>query len=86
MSWPPQKGELWMAAETWEGYDDVVRIKGGTMVMILGGSTEVGPWNTTWWGGEVLGPDGKRWIKATPDDLIPGDDPRLTAPEFTRSV
>ena len=75
-----------MAAETWEAYDDVVRIKGGTMVMILGGSTEVGPWNTTWWGGEVLGPDGKRWIKATPDDLIPGDDPRLTAPEFTRSV
>lgn len=75
-----------MAAETWEAYDDVVRIKGGTMVMILGGSAEVGPWNTTWWGGEVLGPDGKRWIKATPDDLIPGDDPRLTAPEFTGSV
>jgi len=86
MSWPPQKGELWMAAETWEGDHDVVGIPGGAMVVILGGTAEFGPWGTTWWGGEVLGPGGKRWIKATPDDLIRGDDPRLTAQEFTRSV
>jgi hypothetical protein len=41
---------------------------------------------TIWWRGEVLGPHGVAFIKAIEGDLIPGDDPRLQAQEFSRAA
>ena len=83
-SWPPQRGELWVAADRWPGNGHLVEIPGGTMLVILRGGRDGGAGLTefaggSWWDGEVLAPGGKRWIKATEDDLIPGDDPRLCA-------
>jgi hypothetical protein len=79
--WPPRKGELWFTADRWEATDLEPEVPAGHLVLILGGAESKEGW-TSWWGGEVLGPLGKRFVKATRDDLIPGDDPRLVAPEF----
>jgi len=79
IEWPPQRGELWMAAERWPIEPPV---PGGVWVTILRGSTRFeATTRTLWWQGEVLGPHGVSHIKAAEGDLIPGDDPRLCAIE-----
>jgi len=80
--WPPKRGDLWLTAESWPAGGDGPAIPGGAWVLVLGGA----PGRDGWWGGEVLGPNGRRQIKALQEDLIPGDDPRLVAPEFTRAA
>ena len=87
MTWPPRLGELWMAADRWPATALEAEIPGGAWVTILRGEARFDPViHTTWWTGEVLGPCGVAYIKAVEGDLIPGDDPRLRAPEFTRAA
>ena len=82
--WPPRAGELWMAAERWPITPPV---PGGSWVTILRGEARFDPVaRSLWWQGEVLGPHGISFIKAAEGDLIPADDPRLEAPQFTRSI
>ena len=85
--WPPKRGELWLAAERYPATGLNPEIPGGSWVTILSGEALFyPPGGTHWWRGEVLGPDGISSIKAVPGDLIPGTDPRLVAPEFTRAA
>ena len=85
--WPPKRGELWLAAERYPATGINPEIPGGSWVTILSGEALFyPPTDTHWWRGEVLGPDGISAIKAVPGDLIPGTDPRLVAPEFTRAA
>ena len=87
MSWPPKAGELWLAAERWPATAVEAEIPGGAWVTILGGGVTFDSLSfITWWRGEVLGPNGIAWIKAVEGDLIPGDDPRLQAQEFSRAA
>ena len=84
--WPPRMGELWMAADRWPESGFEAPINGGDMVMVLWGEQKRTLEGYPWWCGEVIGPAGKRFIKAAEGDLIPADDPRLEAPQFTRSL
>ncbi len=79
--WPPKAGELWMAADRWPGSEIEPPVNGGDMVMVVWGEEMVDarPSWAVWWRGEVIGPAGKRFIKAARGDLIPGDDPRICA-------
>lgn len=86
--WPPKAGELWLAAERYPATGLNPEIPGGSWVTILAGRTVflLAAGVNYWWRGEVLGPYGISSIKAVPGDLIPGTDPRLVAPEFTRAA
>ena len=87
MKWPPREGELWMAAGRWPETGIEPEIPGGAWVTILKGGPRWDPVSQAhWWRGEVLGPNGVAWISAVEGDLIPGDDPRLRAPEFSRAA
>jgi hypothetical protein len=87
VKWPPREGELWMAAERWPETGIEPEIPGGAWVTILNGSPRWDPVSQAhWWRGEVLGPHGIAWINALEGDLLPGDDPRLQAPEFSRAA
>jgi hypothetical protein len=69
-----------MAADRWPGSDFEPGVDGGDMVMVIWGEQKRSVEGHPWWCGEVLGPAGKRFIKAAEGDLIPGDDPRICAP------
>jgi hypothetical protein len=84
--WPPRAGELWMATTRWPGTEFEPPVNGGEMVVVLWGEQKRTVEGYPWWCGEVIGPAGKRFIKAVRDDLIPADDPRLGAPEFNRGL
>ena len=80
MTWPPQQGQLWLTTERWPQTMFDHEIPGGSMVLILGGEARLDPiTRTRWWSGTVLVNDHARWIKATEDDIIPADDPRIHA-------
>jgi hypothetical protein len=87
VTWPPKKGELWMAAERWPETGTEPGIPGGAWLTILKGEARWDPIaRAHWWRGRVLGPNGVTWINAVEGDLIPGDDPRLGAPELSRAA
>ena len=87
IEWPPKRGELWLAAERYPATGLNPEIPGGSWVTILSGEARFyPPTGERWWRGEVLGPDGISAIKAVEGDLLPGTDPRLVAPEFTRAA
>jgi hypothetical protein len=87
VTWPPKKGELWMAAERWPETGTEPGIPGGAWLTILKGEARWDPIaRAHWWRGRVLGPNGVTWINAVEGDLIPGDDPRLRAPELSRAA
>jgi hypothetical protein len=87
VTWPPRHGQLWLAAERWPATALEAEIPGGAWVTIMEGEAAWDPVSMTiWWRGEVLGPNGVTFIKAIEGDLIPGDDPRLQAQEFSRAA
>ena len=78
VSWPPKKGELWMAAERWPATGVEPEIPGGSWVTILNGSARFDPLSQAhWWRGAVLGPNGVAWISAAEGDLLSASDPRF---------
>ena len=80
MTWPPEVGQLWMAVDRWPATDLEPGIDGGDLVMVIQGKVMESWAGPPWWCGMVLGPHGKRFVKAVEGDLVPGDDPRICAP------
>jgi len=78
-TWPPRWGQLWVTADRWAPTGLEPGIEGGELVMVLAGEARDNLRGYRWWQGEVLAPAGKRFIRATEDDLIPADDPRIGA-------